>query len=193
MFLHINHIVFASTILITYAERPDTMSFIIDADTICKSTRIEFTEIDCNKWKKMMTVTGHNAVICKKDGSVNINTGDPFYDCGPTIFRTKETMLVTSLNFKKDDNEEIIGINVLVHHTDPKPITCYNLFVFLMFIAIIIGLITCICNIPPEPQTTNYEVDNSDIALWWLLTDNSSCDNSWYSDDTVSYGWDKCS
>ena len=90
--------------MVTLAESEDDITFLIDNDVNCKSTSSDLTEMNCADWKKIMISTGNNVIKCKRDESINIKTGDPFYKCGPTILREQYKKIVTSLNFRKNDN-----------------------------------------------------------------------------------------
>lgn len=193
MFLHIklSHIVFSLIVLITNADNSDSMVFLIDKDINCKSTNPKLTDLNCEQWKKLMIVTGNNAITCKKDNSLNIKTGEPLYQCGPTILREKYKKVVTSLSFEKNDNKKITGINVLVHHKETITNTEQSKYFVWLFITIIIASIICICFLnPPDSEA----IDNGDIALWWLLTDRTNSENDfWDSCSATSYGFSMCS
>ena len=185
------HIISATLLMVSFAENEGDITFLIDNDVNCKSTSSALTEMNCADWKKIMISTGNNVIKCKRDESINIKTGDPFYKCGPTILREQYKKIVTTLNFRKNDNEEIIGIDVLVHHNQSYVITSEGKIAVWFLIASIIGIVLCIYLFDPPYDNT---IDSGDIALWWLLTDNSSCHNDWESkSDTSSFGFNYCS
>ena len=195
MFQHIKFkgIIFAGLFMVSFAENEQDITFLIDNNINCKSTSPALTEINCADWKKIMITTGNNAIKCKKDNSINIKTGDPFYKCGPTILREKYKKIVTSLSFRKNDNKEIIGIDVLIHHNVSVVSTEGKNAVWLFIVSIIV-IVLCIYLFDPPYSPSNDKIDSSDIALWWILTDNSSCHNDWgYTSDNSSFGFNYCS
>ena len=177
-------------------ESPEKISFLVDKDITCTSTVLDYTIVNCNEWKDMMSSSGNNAISCEKEDSINFKTGDPYYNCGPTIFKKGKRELITSLTLEKNEKKEIVGIQVTVHHkrVAPKEITGEDIFKLIVFTTIVIGFITCVCGFP-EPPPDN-DSDDAFVAGWlWanMLKDDCNC-SSWYDTDTVSsWGFDKCS
>ena len=168
-------------------ETADKISFLIDQDITCTCSDDKYTEYFCDKWKKLMAENGHNSITCVNDGTYNLQTKDPYYECSPKNFRRGANVkpLITNIYFQKNQNKDIVGLHVIVNSITMTTDDYISVFCFIVFILMILS---CLCS--GDIPSDNY--DSSDFTLGFIVGNSFDNSSSW-GDSSGSYGYEKCS